>query len=105
MNKTQWFVCLTFPSYDLLLPQSMVESSSWTGNGSTITCNGTLYNTKVIPHLEQLSLTDCRVLSGELGEALRNRGLIGIHFTRGRVQYLVDYRFLQIAAEKGEYFS
>lgn len=105
MNNSQWFVCLSFAEYDLLLPQSLVEGSSWTGEGSTLRCNGRTFSTTVIPHLEQLSLCDCRVITGELGDCFRGRGIIGVHFAANRVQYLIDDRFLLIAAEKGEFFS
>jgi len=96
LSKSQWFVCLNYDGYDLLILQSMVTGSSWDGDGSTILCNGKPFESNVIPHLEKIDLGDCRVFSGVLGEKLRNRGIIGVHFNEHTIQYLIDDRFLEV---------
>ncbi len=100
MAANQWFVCLNYSQYDLLIPQSMVTGSNWLEAGSTIVCNGTSFSADVIPHLVQLSLSDCRVFPGEIGTQLLRKGIIGVHFTDRTVQYLVDDRFLQLTEER-----
>lgn len=117
MKQDNWFICLSYPDFDILIPKEDVLSSNYFtsdfATGKTIvdfdilvhsdlpmSKNKTqlelksrdeiILQTSIIPDLISASLQDFTLFGDQFGKALLTRGFIAVRFLERKIQYLTD---------------
>lgn len=120
MKHDNWFICLSYPEFDILIPKEDVESSNYFSseftegacivdwdllvhktsdnyvagkNKTQLKIQGTeniILQTSIIPDLISAKLSDFRLFQDEMGSAFLSRGFIATRFAEDKIQYLIE---------------